>query len=88
MTRSKEYTPNNKNDRHDRHVARNGLTDIRSPIKKAGAGHGNWGTYVDLEEVYDEDVKRDQVFRETENKLQLVDQETFQSMRQPEQNVS
>ncbi|KAI9303617.1 hypothetical protein BJ944DRAFT_268105 [Cunninghamella echinulata] len=85
MTRSTNHTVNSKNERH---VARNGLSDIRSPIKKAGAGHGNWGTYVDLEEFAEEDMKDQQVFRENSNKLQLVDEETFQSLRQSEQNVS
>ncbi|CAO3634615.1 unnamed protein product [Cunninghamella echinulata] len=85
MTRSTNHIVNNKNERH---VARNGLSDIRSPIKKAGAGHGNWGTYVDFEEFSEEDMKDQQVFRENSNKLQLVDEETFQSLRQSEQNVS
>ncbi|KAI8081541.1 uncharacterized protein BX664DRAFT_340664 [Halteromyces radiatus] len=44
MTRSKQSVYNNK---HERHVARNGLTDIRSPVKKSGGGYGNWGNLTD-----------------------------------------
>lgn len=33
-------------------------------------------------------MKDQQVFRENSNKLQLVDEETFQSLRQSEQNVN
>ncbi|KAI8074043.1 hypothetical protein BC940DRAFT_289860 [Gongronella butleri] len=80
MTRSKDapYTQN-----HDRHVARNGA-DIRGTMKKNGAGQGNWGSYEDEFSFVDEDAHAPTA--QSRQKLQLVDEETFQSLRQTEQN--
>ncbi|ORY92333.1 hypothetical protein BCR43DRAFT_417338, partial [Syncephalastrum racemosum] len=51
MTRSKD---NPWSTRHEKHVARNGLSDIRGPLKKSGAGFANWGCpgeeFADIQE--------------------------------------
>ncbi|KAI8339688.1 hypothetical protein BC941DRAFT_421181 [Chlamydoabsidia padenii] len=86
MTRSKDQLQNGK---QERHFARNGLNDnVRSPVKKSGAGHANWGTYADeIAVVEDAHMEYNDVSRDQDQKLQLVDKETFHSLRHPEQNV-
>ncbi|ORX62683.1 hypothetical protein DM01DRAFT_1003459 [Hesseltinella vesiculosa] len=79
MTRSKD---NIYSYSHDRHVARNGA-DIRGTVKKAGAGHGNWGSYADEIAIVEEDNKYEPM---SHHRQKLVDQETFQNLRQHEQN--
>ncbi|KAI9494553.1 hypothetical protein BDB00DRAFT_818515 [Zychaea mexicana] len=88
MTRSKKDPQVTA--RHDKHIARNGLTDIRSPLKKSGAGFANWGCLgeelVDVKDDFREQAVAD-VRRDT--KLQLVDSEVFEHMhRRGEQQVT
>ncbi|SAM04707.1 hypothetical protein [Absidia glauca] len=86
MTRSKDHLQTGK---QERHFARNGQNDnVRSPVKKSGAGHANWGSYADeIAIVEDVHAEQTEVSRDNDKKLQLVDKETFQSLRHPEQNV-
>ncbi|OAD77432.1 hypothetical protein PHYBLDRAFT_157756 [Phycomyces blakesleeanus NRRL 1555(-)] len=78
--------------RHEHHTSRNGLSDVRNLLKKSGGGLANWGMLG--EEVMDiepyetgQHIQFDTTVRGTGNKLQLVDEETFYSMRHPEQEV-
>ncbi|KAG0173916.1 hypothetical protein DFQ28_009608 [Apophysomyces sp. BC1034] len=84
MTRSKETTWAGK---HERHVSRNGQTDIRCPVKKSGAGFANWGLpggeLADMEDVATQQAASDPVAK----KLQLVDHKTFEDLRQSDQRV-
>ncbi|KAI9476093.1 MAG: hypothetical protein EXX96DRAFT_540647 [Benjaminiella poitrasii] len=85
MTRSKDSFFSY---RHDRHVARNGQTELRYGIKKMGAGAANWGILGDeLPDVQDivraeiESSSFPQHRNHTSTKLNLVDSETFEHMR-------
>ncbi|KAI8059984.1 uncharacterized protein B0P05DRAFT_590915 [Gilbertella persicaria] len=54
---------------HDKHLARDGHTEIRYGIKKNGAGKGNWGL-LDDQAGYEHTQK-------PTDKLNLVQPETF-----------
>ncbi|KAI8136715.1 hypothetical protein BJV82DRAFT_638536 [Fennellomyces sp. T-0311] len=87
MTRSKKDP--NATARHEKHIARNGLTDIRSPLKKSGAGFANWG-YLGEELADVKDDLREQTVADAskDTKLQLVDSDVFEHMhRRGEQQV-
>ncbi|KAI9269286.1 hypothetical protein BDA99DRAFT_504069 [Phascolomyces articulosus] len=75
--------------KHEKHVARNGLTDIRSPLKKSGAGFGNWGLVGDeLVDVKDDIHEQAVTEVNKDTKLQLVDSKVFEHLhRRGEQQV-
>ncbi|CAO3595555.1 unnamed protein product [Absidia cylindrospora] len=89
MTRSKVSLHNGNTGKQERHFSRSGLNDnVRSPVKKSGAGNSNWGSYVDeIAIVENSHEEQNEVHRDDGQKLQLVDEETFQALRHPEQNV-
>ncbi|CEG84396.1 hypothetical protein RMATCC62417_18205 [Rhizopus microsporus] len=70
--------------RHERHVARNGLTEARYGLKKMGAGAANWGVLgdeiPDVQEIARSDLDLPMSNR-TSTKLHLVDSDTFNNMR-------
>ncbi|KAI8368847.1 hypothetical protein EDC96DRAFT_440993 [Choanephora cucurbitarum] len=84
MTRSKDSLYSY---RHDKHLARNGQTEARYGIKKMGAGVANWGVLGD--ELPDaQAIAREEVDTHSRyygSKLNLVDSETFESLRSSEQ---
>ncbi|KAI7850809.1 hypothetical protein BDC45DRAFT_517189 [Circinella umbellata] len=75
--------------KHEKHIARNGLTDIRSPLKKGGSGGGNWGSLNDqLADVKDDYREQAVAEAKKDTKLQLVDSEVFEHLhRRGEQRV-
>ncbi|KAI9018642.1 hypothetical protein CLU79DRAFT_759676 [Phycomyces nitens] len=74
--------------RHEHHTSRNGLSDVRNLLKKSGGGLANWGMLgeevMDIE-PFEQYTQTTATTRATGKKLQLVDEETFYSMRHPEQ---
>ncbi|KAI8059983.1 uncharacterized protein B0P05DRAFT_558275 [Gilbertella persicaria] len=82
MTRSKDSIYSG---RHDRHIARNGQTEARYGIKKMGAGTANWGVLGDEIPDAQEIAHAQEVHHFQYGKLNLVDSETFATMRSSEQ---
>ncbi|KAI8367688.1 uncharacterized protein BYT42DRAFT_587123 [Radiomyces spectabilis] len=72
----------------ERRLSRNGLSDLRCPAKKAGAGFANWGAVgdelIDIQEAVLQNNNVDTV-KPPEAKLQLVDQQTFDTRRSQSQ---
>ncbi|KAI7896439.1 uncharacterized protein EV154DRAFT_492242 [Mucor mucedo] len=81
MTRTKDNV-----NRHEKHVARNGQTEIRFGVKKMGAGAANWGVLG--EEVLDvQEIARTEMDATvTDTKIKLVDSETFENMRHEQES--
>ncbi|KAI8647095.1 hypothetical protein BD408DRAFT_358712 [Parasitella parasitica] len=76
--------------RHERHVARNGQSELRYGVKKMGAGAGNWGILgdelPDVEEIARAEFETNSSGQsQYGTKLHLVDSETFEYMRSNEQ---
>ncbi|KAL1933007.1 hypothetical protein VTP01DRAFT_8685 [Rhizomucor pusillus] len=67
--------------RHEKHLARNGLSDIRGAPKKAGAGFANWGSLeeqiADMQQQSLTDPVLESASPTRDSKLQLVDEEAF-----------
>ncbi|KAI7867101.1 hypothetical protein BDF14DRAFT_1805553 [Spinellus fusiger] len=88
MTRTKE---SGTHFRHEHHTSRNGISDVRNLVKKSGGGLANWGMLgeevVDLALYETQGTSVDPQVRGLGHKLKLVDEETFHSLRHPEQEV-
>ncbi|GAN06644.1 hypothetical protein MAM1_0131c06131 [Mucor ambiguus] len=94
MTRSKDSVFSYQH-RHERHVARNGQSELRYGVKKMGAGAGNWGVLgdelPDVQEIVRAEIESNSLsgnhhhYHQNGTKLNLVDSETFEYMRSTEQ---
>ncbi|GAN06643.1 hypothetical protein MAM1_0131c06130 [Mucor ambiguus] len=77
MSHSKDN--NTRQERQERHVARNGQT---ATMKKGGAGHANWGIEGDeVPDLYEYTHQEAEEATAKADKVKLVDADTFKSMR-------
>ncbi|CAG8435204.1 2372_t:CDS:2 [Diversispora eburnea] len=64
---------------HEKHFQRGALSDIRSPLKKSGAGNGNWGVLG--EEILDEEIYRFAPSKSDLSHIKVIEAEEFSRLK-------